>query len=66
MPNPAFPARQTVPIVDPQYFDVKYAINPLMRDSAGELQIVAKVQARAQWEGLAAAYRKPELALFGC
>lgn len=39
-------------MVDPQYFDVEYAINPYMRDSEGQLKKVDRPLARTQWQAL--------------
>lgn len=36
-------------MVDPQFFDVKYAINPHMLDSSGQLKIIDKPLALKQW-----------------
>ncbi len=51
------PERKRVLMVDPKYFDVKYSINPFMKDGAGVLNKVDKVKARQQWENLGEAYR---------
>lgn len=58
MPTTALPAKRRVIMADPEYFDVKYAINPFMKDETGELKKVDKAKARAQWKSLSEAYRK--------
>ena len=58
MPIPVLPTKRKVLMVDPEHFDVKYAINPFMSDSAGKLNKIDKAKAREQWAGLADAYRK--------
>lgn len=42
----------SVLMVQPQFFEVKYAINPFMRNAQGELQKVDQIAARNQWEEL--------------
>lgn len=39
-------------MVDPQYFDVEYAINPFMRDDSGRLHKVDTAKARQEWKEL--------------
>lgn len=39
-------------MVDPQYFDVAYVINPHMKTSDGQLKKVDRVKARLQWNSL--------------
>ena len=58
MPTTALPAKRRVIMADPEYFDVKYAINPFMKDGAGELKKIDKAKAREQWKNLSDAYRK--------
>ncbi|MCB0378787.1 MAG: hypothetical protein KDD33_09865 [Bdellovibrionales bacterium] len=43
---------KTMTMVDPEFFDVKYAINPHMTNEKGELNTIDKPKARAQWNAL--------------
>lgn len=45
-------------MASPRHFKVETAINPWMQDAQGNLNQVDAVKAHAQWEALAAAYRK--------
>lgn len=52
-----FPTQiRSVLMVDPQYFDVEYAINPFMRDTDGQLHKVDRSLARKQWLDLKATF----------
>lgn len=42
----------TILMANPQYFEVKYAINPFMRNDRGELQQVDQDLAKKQWNDL--------------
>ena len=55
----AWPTR--VLMVDPQYFDVEYAINPHMLDENGELNKVDKDLAKKQWTELKNTFEKLKL-----
>jgi len=52
------PLQQRVLMVNPEYFDVEYAINAFMTDENGELKRVDKTLAKHQWKTLADIYRK--------
>ncbi|MFN8945942.1 MAG: dimethylarginine dimethylaminohydrolase family protein [Pseudobdellovibrionaceae bacterium] len=45
-------------MVHPQYFDIEYAINPYMKDSAGNLNKVDRQLAVIQWQNLKTAYER--------
>jgi N-dimethylarginine dimethylaminohydrolase len=49
---------QTLLMVDPQYFDVEYSINPHMLDAQGQLNKVDKDKARQQWQELKSTFEK--------
>src|SRR5688572_22811337 len=51
------PTRNRVLMVDPQFFDIQYSINPFMRDEHGNLKKIDKAKAREQWNAVADAYR---------
>jgi N-dimethylarginine dimethylaminohydrolase len=46
------PPPDRVLLADPEHFEVAYAINPHMRDTAGELRRVDSARAREQWQAL--------------
>ncbi len=56
VPRLAGPDR--VLLADPRDFDVKYAINPHMRDERGELHRVDRDRAREQWDALRDAFTR--------
>lgn len=43
-------------MVDPEFFEIRYSINPFMQDKTGELKKIDKVQARRQWDSLVEVY----------
>jgi len=45
-------------MVDPQFFDVEYAINPHMLNTDGELNTIDKAESRKQWEDLKAKFQE--------
>jgi len=53
----SLPAKQRVLMVDPEFFDIQYSINPFMRDEQGNLKRIDKAKARQQWNALADVYR---------
>jgi len=54
MSNPCWP--KTILMVDPDYFDVTYAINEHMKDEFGQLQKIDHLLAQKQWNGLKQCY----------
>ncbi|MSR74456.1 MAG: amidinotransferase [Planctomycetes bacterium] len=52
------PPWSSVVLVDPEYFDVQWAINAHMRTADGALQKIDRVLARQQWSALRAAYER--------
>ncbi len=47
-----------VVLVDPEHFDVRWAINAHMRGADGALQQIDRPRARQQWQALRAAYER--------
>ncbi len=58
---PRVPRPGRVLLADPRDFDVRYAINPHMLDAAGELLVVDRARAQAQWLNLRRACDELEL-----
>lgn len=52
------PPKLKVLMVDPEYFDIKYSINPFMKDASGHLKKIDKIKAIAQWTALSKQYKR--------